>query len=178
MLNPTRTGLFTVLKRMGASIAIENERLESGETIGDLIVKASTLKGIDIEPEIAPSMIDEYPILAVAAAFASGRTRMTGLAELRVKESDRLAAIANGLKACGVKVELGDDWLAVEGGTMPGGGKVETHMDHRIAMSFLVAGLAAKAPVTVDDTTFVATSFPDFIPMMQKLGATFVRPNR
>ncbi|MBP6012845.1 MAG: 3-phosphoshikimate 1-carboxyvinyltransferase [Alphaproteobacteria bacterium] len=178
MLNPTRTGLFTVLKRMGANIAIENERLESGETIGDLIVKASALKGVDIEPEIAPSMIDEYPILAVAAAFATGRTRMTGLAELRVKESDRLAAIANGLKACGVKIELGEDWLAVEGNGMPGNARVETHMDHRIAMAFLIGGLAAKAPVTVDDTTFVATSFPDFVPMMQRLGATFVRPNR
>ena len=178
MLNPTRTGLFTVLKRMGANITIENERLESGETIGDLIAKASGLKGIDIEPEIAPSMIDEYPILAVAAAFANGRTRMTGLAELRVKESDRLAAIANGLKACGVKIELGDDWLAVEGGTMQGQSRIETHMDHRIAMSFLIGGLAAKNPVTVDDTSFVATSFPDFVPMMQKLGAQFVRPNR
>lgn len=177
MLNPTRTGLFTVLKRMGASITIENQRIESGETIGDLVVKASTLKGIDIEPEIAPSMIDEYPILAVAAAFASGRTRMTGLAELRVKESDRLAAIANGLKACGMKVELGDDWLAVEGGTMPGNARVETHMDHRIAMSFLIAGLVAKGPITVDDTSFVATSFPVFVPMMEKLGATFRRPN-
>ncbi len=178
MLNPTRTGLFTVLKRMGANIAIENERSESGETIGDLLIKSSSLKGIDIEPEIAPSMIDEYPILAVAAAFANGRTRMTGLAELRVKESDRLAAIASGLKACGVKLELGDDWLAVDGGTMLGGGKVETHMDHRIAMSFLIAGLAAKSPITVDDTSFVATSFPDFVPMMEKLGATFARPNR
>ena len=123
-------------------------------------------------------MIDEYPILAVAAAFASGRTRMTGLAELRVKESDRLAAIANGLKACGVKVELGDDWLAVEGGAMPGNARVETHMDHRIAMSFLIAGLAAKAPIGVDDTSFVATSFPTFVPMMEKLGAMFARPNR
>jgi 3-phosphoshikimate 1-carboxyvinyltransferase len=180
MLNPTRTGLITVLKRMGADIAIENERSESGESIGDLLVKAGALKGVDVEPEIAPSMIDEYPILAVAAAFAEGRTRMTGLGELRVKESDRLAAVADGLKACGVKIELGSDWLAVEGrgaSGMPGGGKIETHMDHRIAMAFLVAGLAAKAPVTVDDTTFVATSFPDFIPLMQKLGAHFSRPN-
>jgi 3-phosphoshikimate 1-carboxyvinyltransferase len=126
-------------------------------------------------------MIDEYPVLAVAAAFAEGRTKMTGLGELRVKESDRLAAVAEGLKACGVKIELGDDWLAVEGmgaQGMPGGGKVATHMDHRIAMSFLIAGLAAKAPVIVDDTSFVATSFPDFIPLMQKLGAIFQRPNR
>ena len=179
MLNPTRTGLITVLKRMGADIRIENERSESGEQIGDLVVRASALKGVDVEPEIAPSMIDEYPILAVAAAYASGRTKMTGLAELRVKESDRLAAVAEGLKACGVKFELGQDWLVVEGtGAMPGGGKVATHMDHRIAMAFLIAGLAAKSPITVDDTSFVATSFPTFAPMMQNLGADFVRPNR
>jgi 3-phosphoshikimate 1-carboxyvinyltransferase len=179
MLNPTRTGLITVLKRMGADIKIDNERSESGEQIGDLVVRASTLRGVEIEPEIAPSMIDEYPILAVAAAYAAGRTKMTGLAELRVKESDRLAAVAEGLKACGVKFELGEDWLAVEGtGAMPGGDKVTTHMDHRIAMSFLIAGLAAKSPITVDDTTFVATSFPSFAPMMQSLGADFVRPNR
>jgi 3-phosphoshikimate 1-carboxyvinyltransferase len=179
MLNPTRTGLITVLKRMGAGITVENERNESGETIGDLVVRASALKGVDIEPEIAPSMIDEYPILSVAAAFAQGRTKMTGLGELRVKESDRLLAVADGLKACGVKFELGEDWLAVEGtGTMPGGAKVATHMDHRIAMSFLIAGLASKSPITVDDTSFVATSFPNFIPMMQGLGANFTRPNQ
>jgi 3-phosphoshikimate 1-carboxyvinyltransferase len=179
MLNPTRTGLITVLKRMGADIKIENERTESGETIGDLVVRASALKGVEIEPEIAPSMIDEYPILAVAAAYATGRTKMTGLAELRVKESDRLLAVAEGLKACGVRIELGDDWLAVEGmGAMPGGGKVATHMDHRIAMAFLIAGLAAKSPITVDDTSFVATSFPTFVPMMEGLGASFTRPNK
>jgi 3-phosphoshikimate 1-carboxyvinyltransferase len=178
MLNPTRTGLITVLKRMGADITIENERNESGETIGDLVVRASALKGIDVEPEIAPSMIDEYPILAIAASFAHGRTKMTGLGELRVKESDRLAAVADGLKACGVKIELGEDWLAVEGtGAMPGGAKIATHMDHRIAMSFLIAGLAAKAPVTVDDTSFVATSFPNFVALMEGLGASFTRPN-
>lgn len=181
MLNPTRTGLITVLKRMGADITIENERSESGETVGDLVIKAGPLKGVDVEPEIAPSMIDEYPVLAIAAAFAEGRTKMMGLGELRVKESDRLAAVADGLIACGIKIELGSDWLAVEGlgvGGMPGGGKIATHMDHRIAMAFLIAGLAAKAPVTVDDTSFVATSFPDFIPLMQKLGAIFTRPNQ
>jgi 3-phosphoshikimate 1-carboxyvinyltransferase len=179
MLNPTRTGLITVLKRMGADIKIENERAESGEQIGDLVIRTSALKGVEVEPEIAPSMIDEYPILAVAAAHAAGRTKMTGLAELRVKESDRLAAVADGLKACGVKFELGEDWLAVDGaGAIPGGGNVTTHMDHRIAMSFLIAGLAAKTPITVDDTGFVATSFPTFVPMMQTLGADFVRPNR
>lgn len=176
MLNPTRTGLVTVLKRMGADIAIKNERGESGETVGDLVIKASALKGVSVEPEIAPSMIDEYPVLAVAAAFAEGKTRMNGLGELRVKESDRLAAVADGLKRCGVKVDLGQDWLEVEGcgaQGMPGGGTIETHMDHRIAMSFLVAGLAAKAPIAVDDTTFIMTSFPDFIAIMQKLGAHF-----
>ena len=178
MLNPTRTGLITVLKRMGADITIENERNESGETIGDLLVRASALKGINIEPEIAPSMIDEYPILSIAAAFAHGRTKMTGLAELRVKESDRLAAVADGLKACGVKFELGEDWLAVEGaGALQGGAKIATHMDHRIAMAFLIAGLASKTPITVDDTTFVATSFPNFVALMEGLGASFTRPN-
>jgi 3-phosphoshikimate 1-carboxyvinyltransferase len=178
MLNRTRTGLITVLKRMGADITIENERNESGETIGDLLVRASALKGIDVEPEIAPSMIDEYPILAIAASFAHGRTKMTGLGELRVKESDRLAAIADGLKACGVKIELGEDWLAVEGaGAMPGGAKIATHMDHRIAMAFLIAGLASKTPITVDDTSFVATSFPNFVALMEGLGASFTRPN-
>jgi 3-phosphoshikimate 1-carboxyvinyltransferase len=181
MLNPTRIGLITVLKRMGAAIAIENERGESGEMIGDLVVRSGVLRGVEVEPEIAPSMIDEYPILSIAAALAEGRTKMTGLAELRVKESDRLAVVAEGLKACGVKIELGQDWLVVEGrgpDGMPGGARIETHMDHRIAMSFLIAGLAAKAPITVDDTSFVATSFPTFAPMMESLGAIFARPNR
>ena len=181
MLNPTRTGLLTILKRMGANISIENERLESGEIIGDLVVAHSLLKGTDVEPELAPSMIDEFPILAIAAAFAEGKTRMNGLAELRVKESDRLAAVADGLKTIGVKFEIGPDWLAIEGcgaGNVPGDGVITTHMDHRIAMSFLVAGLAAKNPVTIDDTGFIATSFPSFIPMMQKLGAHFIKPNR
>ncbi len=181
MLNPTRTGLVTVLRRMGASIIIENERQESGEIIGDLVIAASQLKGVDVEPALAPSMIDEFPVLAVAAAFAEGRTCMNGLAELRVKESDRLAAIADGLRAIGVGIELGPDWLAVEGcgpNGVPGGGRVSTHMDHRIAMSFLIAGLASKQPVSVDDTSFIATSFPGFIDMMQELGASFQKPNR
>jgi 3-phosphoshikimate 1-carboxyvinyltransferase len=181
MLNPTRTGLITVLRRMNADIRIENERTESGETIGDMIITASELAGVEVEPELAPSMIDEFPILAIAAANATGRTRMNGLAELRVKESDRLAAIAAGLEAIGVKISLGADWLEVEGcgpGRVPGDGRIATHMDHRIAMSFLVAGLASRAPVTVDDTAFIATSFPDFMPMMRGLGATFRAPNR
>lgn len=181
MLNPTRTGLLTVLARMGADIAITNRRMESGEIIGDLLVSAGPLKGTEVEPELAPSMIDEFPILAIAASFAEGRTRMNGLAELRVKESDRLAAVAEGLKAIGVTIELGADWLIVEGhggSGVPGGGVVTTHMDHRIAMSFLIAGLASNAAVTVDDTGFISTSFPTFIPMMESLGATFTRPNR
>ena len=157
-----------------------NERIESGETVGDLEVTASTLRGTTTEPEIAPSMIDEFPILAVAAAFAEGTTRMNGLAELRVKESDRLAAVAAGLTQIGITHRMGDDWLEVDGrgaDGVPGGGRVTTHMDHRIAMSFLVAGLAAKQGVTVDDTGFISTSFPTFIPMMEKLGAIFKRPN-
>ena len=181
MLNPTRTGLVTVLQRMGGDIRIENLREESGETIGDVVVRASELKGIEIEPEIAPSMIDEYPILAVAAAFAQGRTTMRGLAELRVKESDRLAAIADGLQRCGAKIEIGDDWLTVDGGganSLAGGATVATHMDHRIAMAFLIAGLASKAPIKVDDTRFVATSFPTFVPAMRRLGALFQLNNR
>ena len=181
MLNPTRTGLLTVLKRMGADIEVVNQRMESGEIIGDLVVSASELKGTEVEPELAPSMIDEFPILAIAASFAQGKTRMNGLAELRVKESDRLAAVAEGLKAIGVSFELGQDWLVVEGrgaSHVPGGGVVTTHMDHRIAMSFLVAGLASNEPVTVDDIGFIATSFPTFVPMMEALGASFRRINR
>lgn len=181
MLNPTRTGLLTVLNRMGANIKIENQRTESGEIIGDLVVSHAELKGTEVEPELAPSMIDEFPILAIAAAYANGRTRMNGLAELRVKESDRLAAIADGLATIGVKFEIGKDWLEVQGQGptgVEGGGRVVTHMDHRIAMSFLVAGLAAKQEVTVDDTAFIATSFPTFVPMMQSLGAVFRRPNQ
>jgi 3-phosphoshikimate 1-carboxyvinyltransferase len=179
MLNPTRAGLIDVLQRMGADISIENKRIESGEDIADLVVKASSLKGVDVEPEIAPSMIDEYPILAIAAAFAEGRTTMRGLAELRVKESDRLAAVADGLKACGASFEMGEDWLAVDGrSSLAGGALIKTHMDHRIAMSFLVAGLASKAPIKVDDISFVATSFPAFVPLMKQLGAMFRLDNR
>jgi 3-phosphoshikimate 1-carboxyvinyltransferase len=179
MLNPTRAGLLAVLARMGARISKSNERIESGETVADLEVTAGALRATTTEPEIAPSMIDEFPILAVAAAFAEGTTRMNGLAELRVKESDRLAAIAAGLGQIGITCRMGEDWLEVDGrGTdgVPGGGHVTTHMDHRIAMSFLVAGLAARQAVTVDDTAFISTSFPTFIPMMEALGAVFRRP--
>ena len=137
-------------------------------------IRASALKGVDVPPERAPSMIDEYPILAVAAAFATGVTRMRGLKELRVKESDRLAAIADGLRANGVAAEIEGDDLIVHGkGHAAGGGVTATHMDHRIAMAFLVMGLASAKPVGVDDTAFIATSFPRFVPMMRELGADF-----
>ncbi|OQW51661.1 3-phosphoshikimate 1-carboxyvinyltransferase [Candidatus Raskinella chloraquaticus] len=171
MMNPTRTGLLTTLREMGGDIVIENRRLEGGEEVGDLIVSASGLAGVEVPAERAPSMIDEYPILAVAAAFASGTTIMRGLAELRAKESDRLAAVAAGLRANGVSYAIEGDDLIVEGGRVPGGGVVETHLDHRLAMSFLVMGLASEAGVTVDDSATIATSFPQFMPLMRELGA-------
>jgi 3-phosphoshikimate 1-carboxyvinyltransferase len=172
MLNPRRTGLIETLKDMGARIETANARDEGGERVGDLHVRASGLKGIEVPSERAPAMIDEYPVLAVAAAFAEGRTIMRGLSELRVKESDRLAAIASGLKACGVKVEELEGGLIVEGhGKASGGATVATQMDHRIAMSFLVMGLASQQPVRVDDGTMIATSFPGFASLMRKLGA-------
>jgi 3-phosphoshikimate 1-carboxyvinyltransferase len=171
MLNPTRTGLLTTLVEMGARIAFENRRSEGGEEVADLVVESSELTGVEVPPERAPSMIDEYPVLAVAAAFARGRTAMRGLAELRAKESDRLAAVAAGLAANGVRHAIEGDDLVVEGGEVPGGGTVPTHLDHRIAMSFLVMGLASGRPVTVDDAATIATSFPDFVPLMQGLGA-------
>jgi 3-phosphoshikimate 1-carboxyvinyltransferase len=173
LLNPARTGLLTTLREMGADLAIENERLSGGEAIGDVRVRASRLKGVSVPAERAPSMIDEYPVLAVAASFAEGRTVMEGLEELRVKESDRLAAVARGLEANGVACSEGKASLAVEGGRARGGGRVATHLDHRIAMSFLVMGLAAERPVTVDDTAMIATSFPSFVPLLSKLGARF-----
>ncbi|MEW5420689.1 3-phosphoshikimate 1-carboxyvinyltransferase [Amorphus sp. 3PC139-8] len=174
LLNPTRTGLFDTLAEMGGDIAIENERISGGERIGDVHVRASRLKGVDVPPSRAPSMIDEYPVLAVAAAFAEGETRMEGVGELRVKETDRLAAVTAGLAANGIQVESGDTWLAVTGRTgLSGGGTVATHLDHRIAMSFLIMGLAADEPVTVDDTRMIATSFPGFVTMMEALGAAF-----
>ena len=158
---------------MRADLLIENERLSGGEKIGDVRVRASRLKGITVPPERAPSMIDEYPVLAVAAAFAEGRTFMQGLEELRVKESDRLAAVARGLEANGVACTEGEASLAVEGGRVRGGGRVPTHLDHRIAMSFLVMGLAAELPVAVDDAATIATSFPGFIDILSRLGADF-----
>ncbi|MDO8401756.1 MAG: 3-phosphoshikimate 1-carboxyvinyltransferase [Bradyrhizobium sp.] len=174
MTNPLRTGLFTTLREMGASIEESQVRGDAGEPMAQFRVRASKLRGVEVPPERAPSMIDEYLVLAVAAAFAEGTTIMRGLQELRVKESDRLEATAAMLRVNGVKVEISGDDLIVEGrGHVPGGGLVATHMDHRIAMSALVMGLASDKPVKVDDTAFIATSFPDFIPMMRGLGAEF-----
>ncbi|MBX3572345.1 MAG: 3-phosphoshikimate 1-carboxyvinyltransferase [Mesorhizobium sp.] len=174
LVNPTRTGLFDTLHEMGASIEMFNRRNSGGEDIADLRVRASELKSITVPPERAPSMIDEYPVLAVAAAFAEGETLMQGLDELRVKESDRLASVAAGLKANAVDCEEGKDWLLVRGspeGRGLGGGTVETSSDHRVAMSFLVMGLTAENPVTVDDTGMIAASFPQFVDLMRGLGA-------
>jgi len=174
MMNPLRTGLITTLLEMGADIERLNERDEGGETVADLRVRASRLAGVDVPAARAPTMIDEYPILAVAAAFADGTTRMRALHELRVKESDRLAAVAAGLKAAGVPHAIEGDDLIVHGasGRVRGGGAAATHLDHRIAMSFLVMGLAAQDGMTVDDGAMIATSFPTFIPLMRTLGAS------
>jgi 3-phosphoshikimate 1-carboxyvinyltransferase len=172
MTNPLRTGLITTLHEMGARIETLNVRADAGEAMADFRIQASALHGVDVPAARAPAMIDEYPILAVAAAFAHGTTIMRGLKELRVKESDRLTAVADGLKASGVAVEVDGDDLIVHGtGKVAGGGLVATHMDHRIAMSFLVMGLASAKPVQVDDGSFIATSFPGFAPMMRSLGA-------
>ncbi len=174
LLNPRRTGLIETLREMGGYIAVENERESGGERIGDLVVRSSQLRGVEVPPERAPAMIDEYPILSVAAAFAEGKTVMRGLEELRVKESDRLAAIAAGLKANGLAIAETHDTLTVEGRGLDGvagGARVATHLDHRIAMSFLVMGLASKNPVSVDDTAMIATSFPEFEKLMRDLGA-------
>jgi len=158
---------------MGAAIERLETRNEGGEDVADLRVRAGALRGVDVPAERAPSMIDEYPILAVAAAFAEGKTEMTGLAELRVKESDRLAAIARGLAACGVEAAEGKDSLTVTGrrGPPAGGARIETALDHRIAMSFLVLGMAAAKPVTIDDGEPIDTSFPGFAALMNGLGA-------
>jgi len=174
LLNSRRTGFIKTLIEMGADIVIENEHESGGETIGDLRVRASPLRGVEVPPDRAPSMIDEYPILAVAAAFAEGKTEMHGLDELRVKESDRLAAIAAGLSANGLIVSETSDSLTIEGrgvDGVPGGARVATQRDHRIAMSFLAMGLGSKNPVSVDDTSMIATSFPEFEKLMRDLGA-------
>jgi 3-phosphoshikimate 1-carboxyvinyltransferase len=175
MMNPLRTGLMTTLLEMGAHIAVLDRRIEGGEDVADLRIRASALKGVDVPAARAPSMIDEYPVLAVAAAFAKGETRMRGLHELRVKESDRLAAVAAGLAAARVEHAIEEDDLIVSGGDggVRGGGRVETHLDHRIAMSFLVMGLASEQPMGIDDSSMIATSFPAFQGLMTQLGAQF-----
>jgi 3-phosphoshikimate 1-carboxyvinyltransferase len=172
MTNPLRTGLIVTLREMGADIEALDLRSDGGEEMADLRVRASALRGVEVPAARAPSMIDEYPVLAVAASFAQGTTVMRGLKELRVKESDRLAAVAAGLAANGVEVEIEGDDLIVHGkGRVPGGGAVTTHMDHRIAMAFLVMGLASEKPVRVDDAAIIATSFPGFSSLMRGLGA-------
>ena len=171
LVNPLRTGLFDTLIDMGADLALANRRSIGGEEVADVTARSSELQGVAVPAARAPSMIDEYPILAVASAFAAGETLMHGVGELRVKESDRLQAIVDGLRACGVDAAADGDTLRVRGGGPPGGGYVHTHGDHRIAMSFLVLGLAARDPVTVDRAEMIATSFPGFVPFMRSLGA-------
>ncbi|WP_431272415.1 3-phosphoshikimate 1-carboxyvinyltransferase [Dankookia sp. P2] len=167
-LNPLRTGLFTTLREMGARLTVENARFAGGEPVGDVTAEYGPLRAVEVPPGRAPSMIDEYPVLAVAAAAAEGETRMRGLSELRVKESDRLAATAALLAANGIAARIEGDDLLVQGtsGAIPGGGTVATHMDHRLAMSALVMGLAARAPVAVDDAAFIETSFPGFAALL------------
>ena len=177
-MNPHRTGLFTTLREMGAALSVHNERTEAGEPVADLVAEAGPLQAVEVPAARAPAMIDEYPVLCVAAALAHGRTVMHGVGELRVKESDRLDAMARGLEACGVAVEEGEDWLAVHGtgGRRPAGGAtIDARLDHRIAMSFLVLGLVSEASVRVDDVRPIDTSFPGFEALMSKLGAAFER---
>jgi 3-phosphoshikimate 1-carboxyvinyltransferase len=174
-LNPTRAGLFETLREMGADLTYENLREEGGEPVADLRARYSPdMKGVEVPPERAASMIDEYPILSVVAANARGTTVMRGVAELRVKESDRIDAMAEGLRACGVTVRDGADWWEVDGrgpGGVPGGATVATRLDHRIAMAMLICGMAARDAVSVDDATPIATSFPVFTRLMTRLGA-------
>ncbi|MEM8785672.1 MAG: 3-phosphoshikimate 1-carboxyvinyltransferase [Pseudomonadota bacterium] len=177
LINPTRTGFFETLSEMGAPVTFENERVSAGEPVADVRVRSASLRAVSPPPARAPRMIDEFPILFVLAAFAEGRSHFTGLEELRVKESDRLAAMAAGLTACGARLTEHEDGLEIEGaGALAGGATIATHLDHRIAMSFLVAGLAAKAPITIDDARMIATSFPSFTPLLEGLGATFEEP--
>ena len=181
-LNPTRAGLFTTLREMGANLRYENERIEGGEPVADLRARFSpNMVGIEVPPERAASMIDEYPILSVIAAFASGKTVMRGVKELRVKESDRIEAMATGLRANGVEVEDGEDWWIVSGqgsNTVRGGGLCATYLDHRIAMSFVIMGMASKDPVKIDDGSPIVTSFPIFEELMTGLGGAIIRNNR
>ncbi len=178
--NPTRNGLFTTLVEMGADITFENERVEGGEPVADLRVKYGPLKGVTVPPERAASMIDEYPILSVIASTAEGTTTMLGVKELRVKESDRIDAMARGLEANGVTIEETEDTFIVHGmgqGNVPGGATCQTHLDHRIAMSFMCLGMATKNPVKIDDAGAIETSFPIFVPLMEALGAKFQKSN-
>lgn len=173
-INPRRIGLYETLMEMGAEITFENTTTDAGEPIANIVIKSTRpLKGVDVPAHRVPSMIDEFPVLAMAAACATGTTRMTDLAELRVKESDRLLMVANGLKACGVDLEMGDDWLTIHGTGKPprGGARIETALDHRIAMSFLVLGTVTEEPVTIDDSSPINTSFPTFKALMAELGA-------
>ena len=177
-LNPTRAGLFYSLQEMGADLTFENMREEGGEPVADLRAKYSPdMQGIEVPPERAASMIDEYPILSVVASFAQGVTRMQGVKELRVKESDRIEAMATGLRAAGVTVDEGPDWWHVhgQGGAVKGGALAATHLDHRIAMSFLILGMGATDGMSIDDGGPVATSFPIFEPLMTQLGASISR---
>ena len=177
LVNPTRTGFYVTLAEMGADVVFRNEREEGGEPVADIQVRHSRLNGVRVPPERAPSMIDEYPVLACLAAYAAGETQMEGLAELKVKESNRLAATAAGLAANGVPAKVDGDSLIVGGGKgVRGGGIVATHLDHRIAMAFLTLGLGADRPVTIDDAGTIATSFPEFRSLMERLGATFAAP--
>jgi 3-phosphoshikimate 1-carboxyvinyltransferase len=176
-LNPLRTGLFETLREMGAALTIRNPRIQGGEPIGDIIAAFTPLTAVDVPAARAPSMIDEYPILAVACAAARGTSRLRGLAELRVKESDRFSATAAMLGAAGVRVEAQADDLIIHGvPAIPGGGSVATHMDHRLAMSALVLGQITEAPMTIDDSSFIDTSFPNFVELMRRLGASIAPP--
>jgi len=179
-VNPLRTGLFTTLQEMGGKIELKNERIVAGEKVADIVVESSALKGVTVPAERAPSMIDEYPILAVAASFATGQTVMHGLGELRVKESDRLSAIMNALLECGVEAIVNGDTLTVEGcgPELPrGAAEIRTHYDHRIAMAFLVMGMASQQPISVDDASAIATSFPDFVQLFNRIGASIIAPS-
>ncbi len=180
-LNPTRAGLYTTLREMRAYLFFENERLEGGEPVADLRAKFSpNMKGIEVPPERAASMIDEYPILSVVASFAEGDTIMRGVKELRVKESDRIDAMAKGLRTNGMDIDEGEDWWIIHGkgmGNVPGGGLAETFLDHRIAMSFLILGMGSEKPVRIDDGGPIVTSFPNFEPLMSALGAKLTRDN-
>ncbi len=172
LINPLRMGFYETLRDMDADLTIQNRRKESGEIVADICVRHSELRGVNVPASRAPTMIDEYPILSVVAAYASGETMMNGLEELRVKESNRIASVEAGLAACGVDVAIGQDWLRVRGkGRVKGGGRVQTNHDHRIAMSFLVMGLASEEPVEIDDGAMIATSFPGFVGTMRALGA-------